>query len=437
MPESHAAPAKEQIVATHGITLWLILRAFSSGGAALTGVEAMSNNIPNFKPPESENARKTLTVMAVIAIFLFLGITFVSSRYGLVPTQQETIVSQLGRGVLGENVLYFAYQAATALVLFLAANTSFYDFPLVSAILARDEYMPRQFSFRGDRLAYTNGIIVLAGVATLLLVAYGAETTRLIPLYAVGVFVSFTLSQSGMVRHWLRLRDPGWRASLAMNGFGAVATGVVAVIIAATKFTHGAWISILMMAVLVALFTLIRRHYRWFEERIRPDRRELGSGVPAAVRAEAGGPRDHVLVPVDGINRISLGAIGMARALSSLVTAVHLTDDRTQAEEFRQRWSEAAPDVPLLLIESPYRAFVAPMIAFVESLERSEPDRRISVVLPSFAARHWWERLLHNQDILRLRPHLRKRPRVRVIDFPYGLGGADAAAMPAQDVISR
>ncbi len=424
---AHAAPPKEQIAATHGLTLWLILRAFSSGGAALTGVEAMSNNIPNFKPPESENARKTLTVMAIIAIYLFLGITFLSSRYGLVPTEHETIVSQLGRGVLGKNVLYFAYQAATALVLFLAANTSFYDFPLISAILARDKYMPRQFSFRGDRLAYTNGIIVLAGMATLLLVVCGAETTRLIPLYAVGVFVSFTLSQSGMVRHWLKLREPGWRASLVMNGFGAAATGVVAVIIGATKFTHGAWISILMMAVLVVLFAQIRRHYRWFEERIEPDERELGLGVPAAVPVQPGGPRDHVLVPVDGINKISLGAVGIARAVSSLVTAVHLTDDRARAEEFRQRWNEAVPDVPLLLIESPYRAFVAPMIAFVDSLERSEPDRRISVVLPSFAARHWWERLLHNRDILRLRPHLRKRPQVRVIDFQYRLDGARAA----------
>ncbi|MBI2913291.1 MAG: APC family permease [Chloroflexi bacterium] len=425
----HAAPPKEQIVATHGLSLWLVLRAFSSGGAALTGVEAMSNNIPNFKPPESENARRTLTFMAVIAIYLFLGITFLSSRYGLAPSEGETIVSQLGRGVLGENVLYFAYQAATALVLFLAANTSFYDFPLISAILARDKYMPRQFSFRGDRLAYTNGILVLAALATLLLVVYGAETTRLIPLYAVGVFVSFTLSQSGMVRHWSKLKEPGWRGSLVMNGFGAVATGVVAVIIGATKFTHGAWISILMMVLLVAVFALIRRHYDWFARAIQVDEADLLAGVPKAVPAEPLPVREHVVVPVDGINKVSMAAIALARELSSMVTAVHLTDDTEAAEMLSQRWQKEVPDVPLLLIESPYRTFVAPMLAYVESLERAEPDMGITVVLPGFVTRHWWERFLHNRDALRLKPLLKGRERVKVIDFPYRLpDGAKAEA---------
>jgi amino acid transporter len=412
----HAAPPREEVIATQGITLWLVLRAFSSGGAALTGIEAMSNNIPNFKPPESDNARKTLVVMAVIAIYLFIGITFLSSRYGLVPNEEETIVSQLGREVLGENVLYFAYQASTALVLFLAANTSFYDFPLLSAILARDKYMPRQFSFRGDRLAYTNGILALTGTAAVLLVIFDAEVTRLIPLYAVGVFVSFTLSQSGMVRHWLRLEESGWRTSLAMNAAGALVTGVVAVIIGATKFAGGAWISILIMAGLVLLFYLIYRHYRWFENATGVD--AAPSGVPAAVPLTE--PREHVIVPVDGVNKISLGAIGMAREISSLVTAVHVTDDRDAAENFRERWQTAVPDVPLLLIESPYRAFVAPMVAYLERLSEKE-TRQITVVLPTFVARHWWERVLHNRDVLRLRPHLKEREGIRVVDFPYGL----------------
>ena len=410
----HAAPPREEVIATQGLTLWLVLRAFSSGGAALTGIEAMSNNIPNFKPPESDNARKTLVVMAVIAIYLFIGITFLSSRYGLVPNEDETIVSQLGREVLGGNFLYFAYQASTALVLFLAANTSFYDFPLLSAILARDKYMPRQFSFRGDRLAYTNGILVLTGTAAVLLVVFNAEVTRLIPLYAVGVFVSFTLSQSGMVRHWLRLKESGWRTSLAMNAAGALVTGVVAVIIGATKFAGGAWISILIMAGLVLLFYLIYRHYRWFESAINVDAGPVG--VPAAVPVTE--PREHVIVPVDGVNKISLGAIGMAREISSLVTAVHVTDDRNAGEKFRDRWQTAVPDVPLLLIESPYRAFVAPMVAYVERLSEKE-TRRITVVLPTFVARHFWERFLHNRDVLRLRPYLKDREGIRVVDFPY------------------
>lgn len=423
----HPAPVKE-IVATQGITLWLILRAFSSGGAALTGVEAMSNNIPNFKPPESDNARKTLAVMAVIAIYLFLGISFLASRYGLVPNGEETIVSQLGRQVLGENVLYFGYQAATALVLFLAANTSFYDFPLLSAILARDRYMPRQFSFRGDRLAYSHGILALAGLATVLLVIYGADTTKLIPLYAVGVFVSFTLSQSGMVRHWLRLKEPGWRASLLMNGVGAAATAIVAVIIGATKFTHGAWISILMMGALVCLFFLIRRHYDWFRERTRVSETELRAGIPRAVFVEPGGPREHVIVPVDDVNKITLGAISLAREVSPLVTAVHLTDERESAEEFRARWNQAIPDIPLVIVESPYRAFVAPIVALIQRLENSEPRRRVSLILPTFATRHFWERFLHNRDVVRLKSALRGRAGVNVIEFTYDLASQTRAS---------
>jgi len=314
----------------------------------------------------------------------------------------------------------------TAGVLFLAANTAYADFPRLSAILARDSFAPRQLAFRGDRLAFSNGIMLLGATAAMLLVIFQAEVTRLIPLYILGVFISMTLSQSGMIRHWLRLRERGWRTSLALNGFGAVATGVVVIIVGATKFTEGAWISVLAMLSLFTLFTLIRRHYRWFEERIKPDERELGSGMPAAVPVEPGGPRNHVLVPVDEINKITLGAVGMARALSSLVTAVHLTDDRARAEEFRERWNEAVPDVPLLLIESPYRAFVAPMIAFVESLERSEPGRQISIILPSFAARHWWERLLHSHDVSRLRRCAKALKTVRVVEFPYYPGSESA-----------
>jgi len=415
----HGAPPREQVVATQGLTLFLVLRAFSSGSAALTGVEAISNGVPAFKPPESHNARITLTMMACILGFLVLGVAYLSSRYGLVPSEEETIVSLLGREILGKNALYYGYQAATALVLFMAANTSFADFPRVSAILAKDRFMPRQFAFKGDRLAFSRGIIILAAAASVLLVVFTSDVTRLIPLYAVGVFVSFTLSQSGMVRHWLRLRDSGWKASLAINGVGAVATAVVAVIIATTKFTHGAWISILMMLALMLVFTLIRRHYEGFEEEVRVEKGALLSTIPAAVPAEPVPRREHVVVPVQDINRVSAAAIGFARELCSRVTAVYVTDDREEAERFRARWEEAVPDVRLLVIESPYRAFVAPMLAYVESLQRAEPDVRVTVVLPRIVLRHWWERFLHNQDALGLRRHLKKRPRVRVADFPF------------------
>jgi amino acid transporter len=416
----HGAPPREQVVATQGLTVFLVLRAFSSGSAALTGVEAISNAVPAFKPPESQNARTVLTAMACILGFLVLGVAYLSSRYGLVPSEKETIVSMLGKDILGENVLYYAYQAATALVLFLAANTSFAGFPWLSAILARDRFMPRQFAFKGDRLAFSRGIIFLAGAASLLLIVFGGDVNRLIPLYAVGVFVSFTLSQSGMVRHWWRLREPGWRRSLPINGVGAVATAVVALIIASTKFTHGAWISILLMGLLMLLFTRIRRHYVWYEDAVRAEE-VTPPGIPTMVPADRPPTREHIVVPVDTIDKVNLAAIAFVRELSGRATAVYVTDDREAAEDLRARWEKLVPDVPLLIIESPYRAFVAPMLAYVGSLQRAEPGTKITVVLPGFVPRHWWERPLHNQDVLRLKPHLEKRPGVSVIDLPYRL----------------
>ena len=417
----HGAPPRETVAATQGLTLLLVLRAFSSGSAALTGVEAISNAVPAFKPPESQNARTTLTMMACILGFLVLGVTYLSSRYGLVPAEKETIVSMLGREVLGENVLYYAYQAATALVLFMGANTSFAGFPWLSAIMAKDKYMPRQFAFKGDRLAFSYGIFLLAAAASVLLVAFGGVVTRLIPLYAVGVFVSFTLSQSGMVRRWWRLRDKGWRTSMVINGVGASMTAAVVVIIVTTKFTHGAWISILLMLTLILAFALVRRHYAWFEETVRVEKDDLRPRTPEAAPTLRRAARQHVVMPVGDIDKIALAAVDFARELSGRVTAVHLADDREEAEEYRARWEKMLPDIPLLIVESPYRAFVAPMLAYVESLERAEPDVHITVVLPHFVPRHWWERLLHDQDALGLKPHLRKRPRVGVVDFPYRL----------------
>lgn len=435
---TEAGPPEEQVAATQGVTLFLLMRAFSSGSAALTGIEAISNGVPAFKKPEVKNAQTTMAIMAVLLAVLFLGITFLASRYGLVPSHEETIVSELGKTVLGENVLYYAFQVGTALVLFLAANTSFSAFPPLGAILARDKYLPRQFSFRGDRLAYSNGIMILALASAVLLAAFGGEVSRLIPLYALGVFVSFTLSQSGMVVRWWRLREANWQFGLAISAFGGTCTAIVAVIIGVTKFTHGAWISIVMMGLLMIMFVLIKRHYLWFEKKIAVDEGQLPAGVPAATALEAGVPREHVIVPVDGINKMSLGAIGLAREISPLVTAVHMTEDREHAEEFRNRWEQAIPDVPLMIIESPYRAFVAPMMAYIDLLERTEgTTRRVTVVLPSFVARHWWERLLHNRDVLRLRPYLKNRAGVRVVDFPYSLeregsrGGPSSSAKPA------
>jgi amino acid transporter len=424
----HAAPTRETHAAQQGLTVFLLMKAFSSGSAALTGIEAISNGVPAFAKPEVRNARLTMIWMAGILAFLFLSITFLSSRFGLVPIHGgETIVSQLGKETIGENVFYYSYQVGTALVLFLAANTSFNGFPPLGAILARDRFLPRQFSFRGDRLAYSNGIMILAAAAAILLAAFGGQVTRLIPLYALGVFVSFTLSQTGMVRHWLKTREGGWQSSLAINAVGAVATAVVAGVIGITKFAGGAWISVLIMLAFMLMFVLIRRHYDWFEKRTHVDEDALPAGVPQAHTLVKGEdeegyipPRDIVIVPVDGVNKISMGAIAMAREISRTVNAVHVTDDRERAEEFRERWGRAVPDVPLHIIESPYRSFVAPMLSYLEFLDKQE-HRRITLILPGFVVDHWWERILHNRDVLRLRPFLKERPGIRVLDFPYRL----------------
>ncbi len=424
---TEAAPPAEEIVATQGLTIWLVLRAFSSGAAALTGIETIANGTPMFKPPEAKNARMTLAIMAVIAVYMFLGITFVVSRFGLVPETDQTLVSALGRTVWGENVIYFAFQATTAMVLFLAANSSFNAFPLLGSILARDRYLPRQFNFRGDRLAFSNGILVLGVIACVLLVIYGASVTKLIPLYAIGVFIAFSLSQLGMVKRWWTRREPGWRGSMLLNVVGLGATAAVAVIIGATKFAQGAWISLLLVVVLVGVFAMIRRHYDWYERQVEVDEDEIRRRAPPPKPLVERGRGEHVVIPVDAINKITTGAIDMAREISRNIAAVHLADNRDEAEEFRQRWNDLMPDVPLLIIESPYRAFAGPMLAYIDSLERSEGDAPITVILPGFRAYHWWESLLHNQAIRRLRPFLDEHENVRILDFDYDVRVPDRA----------
>ncbi|MEO8458127.1 MAG: APC family permease, partial [Chloroflexota bacterium] len=342
----HEAPPHEQVVATQGLGLFLILKAFSSGCAALTGVEAISNGVPAFQPPESKNARTTLTAMAVILGFLFLGITFISSRYGFIPNEHETIVSQLGRTVFGKNGIYYVYQAATALILCLAANTSYADFPRLSAILANDRFMPRQFSFRGDRLAFSNGILLLSVAAIILIIGFNGQVSNLIPLYAVGVFVSFTLSQGGMVVHWLRLKEPGWRVSLAVNFVGMVGTAIVAVIIAGTKFLDGAWISIAVMGLLILVFMAIHRHYKWYEHAIEIDSGTKLPHIGASPVADAAARVTHVVIPVDTVSLITVGAIAMGQEIGGEITAVHLTDDVEQAEKFQSHWNDVLPGVP-------------------------------------------------------------------------------------------
>jgi amino acid transporter len=418
---THSAPPATEVAAVSGLSIFLVLRAFSSGAAAVTGIEAISNGIPSFKPPESKNASITMQWEALFLGIFLLGVAFLATRYGLVPSHDETVVSTLGRTVFGENVLYYGYQVATAGVLFLAANTAYADFPRLAAILATDRFVPRQMSFRGDRLAFSNGIMLLGLAAVVLLVAFQAQVTRLIPLYILGVFVSMTISQSGMVRHWLRLRGHGWRGSLLINGVGACATAVVVVIVLLTKFTHGAWISVIAISVLLAVMLLIRRHYDWHHRRVElADGTEALVTVPPAVPLERGSaPR--VLVPVDEVNRITVGAVRLGLELSPDVTAVHVTDDRESAERLRARWQTLVPGVPLAVIDSPYRAFAAPFTAFVDQLAGSRPDEKLTMIVPTFVGRHWWERVLHNRDIHRLTEALTAVPGLTIVPYTYDL----------------
>ena len=413
--EAASAPEAQRVVATHSLGLFLILRAFASGSAALTGVEAISNGVPAFKAPESRNAATTLAWMAGILGFLFLGVSVLAHQMHVMPLETQTVPSQIAKATFGETPLYYLVQASTAMILVLAANTSFADFPRLASILARDGFLPRQFAFRGDRLNFSHGIGALAILASALLVIFAADTNRLIPLYALGVFLSFTLSQSGMVVHWWKLREAGWRRSIVINGVGAAATSVVAVIIASTKFTHGAWISLLGIGFLIYLFTVIRRHYRRVAE-------QLEVAVPSPAATPQARPRNQpVLVPVDKVNEAVRLAVDYARKTSENVTALHVSDDVSEADELRQRWEEVIPDVPLVVIESPYRSFVIPILTYIDALDHSHPGETITVLLPELVPARPWHRFLHNQSAAHLKKALRARPNTLVVGVPYRL----------------
>jgi amino acid transporter len=399
--------------ATGGLTLVLILRAFSSGAVALTGTEAISDGVPAFKPPEWKNARTTLTAAAIIFGSLFIGISWLASSIGVVPdpSEAQTILSLIARHVMGDGMFLIVLQLATALILALAANTSFADFPRLSSFLARDGFMPRQFAFRGERLAFTTGIIALSGLAALLLYVFKASVTALIPLYTVGVFVAFTLSQSGMVRRWWHRREPGWQMGLIINGLGAVTTGVIAIIVASSKFLSGAWVVIIMAPMLIVLMLAIRSHYRSMS-------RQLDAAADPADDVE---PDPIVIVPLARLDRPARRALAFARTISPHATAVHITNDPHTAEQLREDWPSLGGRMELVVVESPYRALVGPLLRYMDALQTLHPDRPIVVVLADVVPRHWWENLLHNQTSLRLKLRLFGRKNTIVADVPFHL----------------
>ncbi|MFE4869399.1 APC family permease [Streptomyces sp. NPDC056682] len=432
--------------------VFLLLRAFSSGCAALTGVEAISNGVPAFRKPKSKNAASTLALMGGLAVTMFCGIIALAMtthvRMAEKPGEdllhngtplgsgyvQNPVISQVAEAVFGNgSFLFIVLAAATALVLFLAANTAYNGFPLLGSILAQDRYLPRQLHTRGDRLAFSNGIVLLAGAAVLLVVIYGADSTRLIQLYIVGVFVSFTLSQTGMVRHWNRHlaaeSDPAKRRrmirSRAINAFGAFFTGLVLVVVLATKFTHGAWVALLGMVIFYGTMTAIRKHYdRVSEEIAAPDEPSDDSLRPSRV---------HSIVLVSKVHRPTLRALAYAKLMrSDQLEALSISVDPAETKALQAEWERRGINVPLKVLDSPYREITRPIIEYVKGLRRESPRDAVSVFIPEYVVGHWYEHLLHNQSALRLKGRLLFTPGVMVTSVPYQLESSEAAKKRAR-----
>ena len=405
------------------LSVILLLRAFAAGAVALTGTEAIATGVPAFKPPEAQNAATTLAVMAALLGVLFIGLTFLAVNLGITHIdlpEKKTVISQIASAIYGDGtIFFFLFQAFTALLLVLAANTSFNAFPRLLAILATDGFIPRQFSFRGDRLAFSHGIIVLASIAAALIVLFGGETHLLIPLYAVGVFIDFTISQSGMIRHWRRERPPGWRRRLAINAFGCALTAIVAVVVTIAKAPQSL-IVIFLIPVLVGMMAFVHRQYgaQALELAVRDD---YVVGLPHR--------EQRVVVPVNGINRAVVQALTFGRSLATDVRAVFITEDPEAGEALRLKWERQVPGVPLVVVESPFRALVGPLTAYLDVLDvldlawPAEKEAPVTiVVLPEYVARHWWDRLLYNQSARRLKSALVGREHTVIADVPYRRG---------------
>lgn len=391
--------------------IFLVLKAFSSGCTALTGVEAISDGVPAFKPVEWVNARRTLTVMALILGAMFVGITVCSVALGLHPPRDDSniLINQLAEVAFGTNPLYFVTVGATTAVLVLAANTSFSDFPRLFFFLSRDDYAPHQFRRLGDRLAYSNGIIVLGALAIVLVVVFRGSVDQLIPLYAIGVFLAFTMSQAGMVARHRRLREPGWRMGTAFNFAGMCATALVLVITASVKFTSGAWIVIIIIPSLVLLFRTVHKHYG----EVNAFQTETPT-TPTALHPVC-------IVPVSDLNGPALQSLALARTLSDTVIAVHVNDDQASIDRLRAKWAAWGDHVPLEIIESPYRTLVRPLLAYIDEIDRQGRNDTVVIVLPEMVATRWWHQVLHNQTALRIKAALLFRPGTVVVNVPYHL----------------
>lgn len=432
-----------EVEVAQGLSLFLILHAFSSGCTALTGVEAISNGIPAFKDPKSRNAGVTLIWMSLILSAIFLCMTFLAHQVGAEFSRTETVISQLGRVVWGGALagesggpfgfMWYVLLGGTTLILIMAANTSFADFPRLSALQAGDGFLPRQLTYRGSRLVFTYGILTLAFFSCLLIIAFQAQTTALIPLYAIGVFLSFTLSQTGMAVRWWKTSklkpgeqrvetgstlhaDPRWLPKLLLNGFGAALTFVVMIVFAVTKFADGAWIVVLIIPTLVFIFFRIHQHYKFLAGHLSLD----DFGAPPRLK------RNRVLLLIGGVHRGMMHALGYARSLSNDVTAVYVGGDPAEIDTLKRRWEQWGDGTRLVVINSPYRRLIEPLLDYIgEIADVRQPNEMLTIVVPHFVPRHWWENALHMNTALLLRAALLRQPNIVVMEVPYHLAEAD------------
>jgi len=411
-----------------GVTLFLLLHAFSSGTTALTGVEAISNGITAFKEPRSQNAGRTLIAMALILGTLFLSITFLAHQVGAIPSEGETVISQLVRTIMGgRSWLYLLVIASTTMILVMAANTAFADFPRLSALQASDRYLPRQMTFKGSRLVFSWGIVTLAMIASLIIILFQARVTALIPLYAIGVFLSFTLSQSGMAHRWYKIGklavdgelqekgsmlryDRNWRWKMIVNGFGALCTAIVMVIFAVTKFSEGAWLVLILIPTLVMVFYAIHRHYANLADELSLTKVKLPNTIH----------NRGVILPISGVHRGTLKALQYARTISHHITAIYVSMDEDSDRKVVNRWEQWAPEVPLVVIDSPYREWMYPLVSYIQqAVVKNKEGEVLTVVVPEFVPNRWWHHFLHMQNATWLRWALRGVRGVVVVDVPY------------------
>ncbi|MGH2592634.1 MAG: APC family permease [Anaerolineae bacterium] len=403
---------------TEAVTTFLVLHTFATGCTALTGIEAISNGVPAFKSPESRNAGRTLIVMAALMGLLFVGSIGLTHALAVVAGPEETILSALARRVLGGGLPYLVVQVSTMLILAVAANTSFAGFPRVAALLAREGFLPRQLTALGDRLVFANGIVLLSAATGALIIIFNGDTHALVPLFAIGAFLAFTLSQSGMVVHWWRERGRNWQLKAFINGLGAFATGAALLVIGVSKFAEGAWITILVIPIIVTVLFRIRNHYR-----------EVGKqltlrGLPPSLKPF---PIPRIVIPISGVHRGIVDAIGFARLISNDVTAVYVELEPGAGQRIRETWQDWWPDVPLVILPSPYRSIVGCLLEFLDEIDEQRNDGQLAtVVLPEFVPARWWHALLHNQTAWLLKAALLYSRRDRgyqrvIIDIPYHL----------------